>query len=453
VPLARKLGPLDATMIVVSGIIGSGIFINPYLVARDVETPFLILAVWGLGGVIALAGAFVFAELSTVVPKAGGQYAFFREAFHPLIGFLHGWSLLFIIQSGATAAVAVACSAYLAQLAGLPPWTVTPVAIALLLGLVVLHSSGIKPGAVVINVITIGKTLAIAALVLAAFLVTHHSGLSFEPLVPPRLHGSGLVSGLFAGLVPAMFVYGGWQNANFVVEEMRDPERNLPRAILLGVAIVIVVYLSANVAYVHVLGAQELAATQTPAAELARRVLGPGGASALSVLVIISTFGFLNLALMTAPRVYYAMARDGLFFSTVARVSPKSHVPVAAIATQGVLAAVFALTNTYDRLVGYAVFADWIFFALAGVALIVFRRTRPDAPRPYRAPLYPVLPVVFAAAGFGIVANMFISDPTNALVGSAIIAAGVPVYVAWRRWTARPGELAAARTIKPSRRS
>jgi len=436
-PLARKLGPLDATMIVVSGIIGSGIFINPYLVAQDVETPFLILAVWGLGGVIAVCGAFVFAELATVVPQAGGQYAFFREAFHPLIGFLHGWSLLLIIQSGATAAVAVACSAYLARLAGLPHWMITPAAIALLLGLVALHSSGIKPGAIVINVITIGKTCAIAALVLGAFLVGRRSGLVLEPLIPPRLHGLGLISGLFAGLVPAMFVYGGWQNANFVVEEMRDPARNLPRAILLGVAIVIVVYLTANVAYVHVLSAPVLAATQTPAAELARRVLGPWGADALSVLVIVSTFGFLNLALMTAPRVYYAMARDGLFFASVARVSPRTHVPVAAIATQGLLAAGFVLFNAYDQLVGYAVFADWIFFSLAGVALLVFRRTRPAAPRPYRAPLYPVLPLVFTIAGFGIVANMFVADSQNALIGSAIITLGIPVFFAWRWWSAR----------------
>lgn len=438
-PLARKLGPLDATMIVVSGIIGSGIFINPYLVAQDVETPFLIVAVWVLGGVIALCGAFVFAELATVLPRAGGQYAFFREAFHPLVGFLHGWSLLWIIQSGATAAVAVACGAYLVELAGLPAVWVKPIAIALLLALVALHASGIKPGAIVINVITIGKTLAIAALVLGAFFIAGRSGLTFDPLVPPRLHGPGLISALFAGLVPAMFTYGGWQNANFVVEEMRDPERNLPRAILLGVAIVIVVYLSSNVAYVHVLSAPALAATQTPAAELARRVLGPRGADALSVLVIISTFGFLNLALMTAPRVYYAMARDGLFFETVARVSPRSHVPVAAIATQGVLAALFTLGNAYNRLVGYAVFADWIFFALAGAALMVFRRTRPDAPRPYRAPLYPVLPLVFTLAGAGIVANMFIADTRNALIGSAIIAAGVPVYFAWQGWRGRRG--------------
>ncbi|TMQ09540.1 MAG: amino acid permease [Deltaproteobacteria bacterium] len=436
-PLARKLGPLDATMIVVSGIIGSGIFINPYLVAREVETPFLILAVWVLGGVIALCGAFVFAELGTVVPRAGGQYAFFREAFHPLIGFLHGWSLLLVIQSGATGAVAVACAEYLVELVGWPAELVKPIAIALLLALVVLHSTGIKPGAVLINVVTIGKTLAIAALVIGAFLVSGRSGLSFEPLVPARLHGAGLVSAVLAGLVPTMFVYGGWQNANFVVEEVRDPERNLPRAILFGVAIVIAVYVTANVAYVHVLSAPELAATGTPAAALATHVLGPRGADALSVLVIVSTFGFLNLALMTAPRVYYAMARDGLFFETVARVSPRSHVPIAAIATQGILASVFALSKTYARLVSYAVFADWVFFSLAGIALLVFRRTRPDAPRPYRAPLSPVLPLVFALSGFGIVANMFVSDPANALIVSAIIALGVPVYFVWRWWTAR----------------
>jgi basic amino acid/polyamine antiporter, APA family len=437
VPLARKLGPLDATMIVVSGIIGSGIFINPYVVAQQVDTPFLILAVWIAGGVIALCGAFVFAELATVMPRVGGQYAIFREAFHPLVGFLHGWALLFIIQSGATAAVAVACGEYIVKLAGLPPELATRIAVAILAALVVFHASGIKPGAVLINVITIGKTLAIAILVVGAFTLADRTGLSAGPLVPPRLHGAGLVSALFAGLVPVMFSYGGWQNANFIVEEMRDPERNLPRAILIGVAIVIAVYLAANVAYVHVLSAPVLAATRTPAADLATEILGTRGGDAVNVLVIVSTFGFLNLALMTAPRVYYAMAQDGLFFPIVARVSPRTHVPIAAIATQGLLAAGFALSNTYARLLGYAVFADWIFFALAGVALIVFRRTRPGAPRPYRTPLYPVVPLVFILAGVGIVANTFIADTTNAVIGSAILAVGVPVFFVWQRGAAR----------------
>lgn len=435
--LARKLGALDATMIVVSGIIGSGIFINPYVVAQKVETPVLILAVWILGGGIALCGAFVFAELSTVLPQVGGQYAFFREAFHPLIGFLHGWSLLLIIQSGATAAVAVTCGKYLASLAELPPGAAQPIALALLAALVVFHSSGIKPGAVLINVITIGKTLAIAVLVIGALLLSGRSGIALDPVAPPGLGGGAIVSAVFAGLVPAMFAYGGWQNSNFIVEELRDPQRDLPRAILIGVAIVIAVYVAANVAYVHVLTASGLAATQTPAAALASEVAGPIGARVLSALVVISTFGFLNLGLMTAPRVYYAMARDGLFFAAVARVSPRSHVPVVAIAIQGALAAGFVLTNTYAQLLGYVVFADWIFFALAGVALIVFRRTRPDAPRPYRTPLYPIVPLVFIAAGLGIVLNTFIADTDNALIGSAIIALGVPVFALWRSGSRR----------------
>lgn len=443
-PLARKLGPLDATMIVVSGIIGSGIFVNPYVVAQQVHTPFLILGVWVAGGVIALCGAFVFAELGTVLPRVGGQYAFFREAFHPLVGFLHGWALLFIIQSGATAAVAVACGQYIAQLAGLPPAYARYLAVAILASLVVFHSSGIKPGAILINVITLGKTIAIGVLVVGAFALGAHDGVSQGPLLPPDAHGPGLVSMFFAGLVPVMFSYGGWQNANFIVEEMRDPERNLPRAILFGVAIVITVYVTVNIAYVHVLSAPVLAASRAPAADLATAVLGPIGGRAIAILVVISTFGFLNLALMTAPRVYYAMAQDGLFFPIVARVSSRTHVPVAAIVTQGVLAAAFTLGNEYEHLLGYAVFADWIFFALAGVALIVFRRTRPDAPRPYRTPLYPLVPIVFTLAGLGIVANTYITDLNNALIGTAILAIGVPVFLIWQRTTRRRAARASA---------
>ena len=292
--------------------------------------------------------------------------------------------------------------------------------------LVVFHSLGIKPGAVLINIVTIGKTLAIAALVVGGLVVAG------APPVAHDTHPHG-VSAFFAGLVPAMFCYGGWQNSNYVAEEIKNPERNLPRAILIGVAIVIAVYVSANVAYVHVLGAPALATTHTPAADLATRVLGSAGGDALSVLIVVSTFGFLNLALMTAPRVYYAMARDGVFFASVARVSPRTHAPVAAIALQGMLAAAFALLDTYDALLGYAVFADWIFFALAGAALIVFRRTLPDAPRPYRVPLYPVVPVLFIAAGLGIVANTYVADLRNAAIGTAIIALGVPVFFTWRR--------------------
>lgn len=429
---ARHLGLFDATMIVVSGIIGSGIFINPYVVARAVHTPLLIIAVWVVGGAIALAGAFVFAELSTVMPRVGGQYAFFREAFHPLAAFLHGWALLLIVQSGATAAVAVAFAQYVARLVALPSGSGKWLAAVLLLALAAFHALGIRPGAILINIVTFAKTLALAALIIGAFVLSRGSGLAFSPAIPQELHGLSLLSAFFAGLVPAMFAYGGWQNLNYVAEEVRDPQRNLPRAILIGVACVIAVYVSANVAYVHVLSAPTLAATQTPAADVAARLLGEPGARAISLLIVVSTFGFLNLSLLSAPRVYYAMAADGLFFRSLARLSPRFRVPTAAILLQGGLAAFFALISAYDRLLSYAVFADWIFFAASGVALLVFRRKLPGASRPYPTPGYPWVPVLFTLAGAGIVVNIFFTDLRNALAGLAIFLLGVPVYFAWR---------------------
>jgi APA family basic amino acid/polyamine antiporter len=436
---ARRLTLFDATMIVISGIIGSGIFINPYVVAQAVKTPFLILGVWIAGGVLSLFGAFVFAELSTVVPRVGGQYAFFREAFHPLVAFLHGWSLLLIVQSAATAAVAVALGEYTGRLVALPEGGGKAIAVAMMLGLAGFHALGIKPGAVLVNVITFTKTLALGVLIVGAFFLTQKSGLDMTPATPPGLAGLPLLSAFFAGLVPAMFAYGGWQNLNFVAEEVKEPERNLPRAILIGVACVIAVYVGINVAYVHVLGAPGLAATKTPAADLAARLAGEWGARAVSLLIVASTFGFLNLALLSAPRVYYAMAADGLFFRSLARLSPRFHAPTAAILLQGALAAAFALLNTYDRLLSYAVFADWIFFALAGVALIVFRRKRPDAARPYPTPFYPLVPVLFTLAGAGIVLNLFVADPRNAFAAAGVLALGVPVYLYWRWRSNREG--------------
>ena len=432
-------------MIVLSGIIGSGIFVNSYVVAQKVGTSALILLVWIAGGLIALAGAFVFAELSTVLPKVGGQYAFFREAFHPLVAFLHGWSLLFIIQSSATAAVAVAFSEYVARLAGFDHAAVVPLAVAILLGVAGFHALGIKPGAILINVITFGKTLALAALIVGAFALTRASGISLSPVAPEGIGGLALVSAFFAGLVPAMFAYGGWQNLNYVAEEVKEPLRNLPRAILIGVLCVIVVYVGANVAYLHVLSAPALAATRTPAAEVAGRLAGEAGVKAMSLLIVVSTFGFMNLSLLAAPRVYYAMAADGVFFRRLAHLSPRFKAPTYAILLQGALAALFALTNTYDRLLGYTVFADWIFFALAGVALLVFRRTRAGAPRPFPTPFYPATAILFIAAGAGIVLNTFIADPRNALMGSLVILLGVPVYHFWRSRSARAAGVPEAR--------
>jgi len=427
---------------VISGIVGSGIFINPYLVAQTAQTPFLILLTWAVGGAIALAGAFVFAELSTVVPRAGGQYAVFREAFHPLAAFLHGWSLLLIIESGATALVAVAFGEYLSRLFALPPAAVIPVAVTTMMLLSGFHALGIKPGAVLLNVITLGKMLALAALIVGALALAPAARSTAEPLVPAQFSGLSLLSVLFAGLAPVMFSYGGWQNLNFVSEEVRQPLENLPRAILVGVICVIVIYLGANVAYLRVLSAPVLAATRTPAADVAAVVAGPKGAAVISALIVASTFGFLNLTLLSAPRVYYAMAADRLFFRSVAQISPRFRVPTVAILLQGALASLFAVVRAhqpraYQQLVNYAVFADWIFFALAGIALIVLRSKLPHATRTIRVPFYPWTPLLFSAAGVGIVFNMFFADPWNAAIGSAVVLLGVPAYFFWRRITGR----------------
>lgn len=432
---SRRLSLFDAVMIVVSGIIGSGIFINPHLTAALLRTPFLTILAWVVGGAIALAGAFVFAELGTVMPKVGGQYAYLRKAFHPLAGFLHGWSLLMLIQSGAMAAVSVTFGQYLVHLLGMEEGHATAMGIAVLLGLGAFHALGIKPGAIVVGSITFTKTLALVALVAGAFLFSERSGLEGTVHVPSGTGGTGAVSLFLAALVPVMFTYGGWQNLSFVAEELKDPVRTIPRAVLIGVCSVILVYVGITVAYVHVLGMQGLIDTSTPAAALAGELAGTWGDRTISALVVASTFGFLNLGLMTAPRVYYAMAADGLFPPAIARLHPRTHAPVAAIALQIGMACVFAMLNTYAQLLAFAVFADWIFFAMAGIALIVFRRTLPDAPRPVPSPWYPVTVCLFILAGAGIVANLFVTDTRNALMGLAILCAGVPVY---RIWGGRP---------------
>jgi len=426
-PFARRLGLFSASVVVVSGIVGGGIFINPYLVARLLPSSGLILGAWAAGGLLALCGAFVFAELSTVLPRVGGQYAFFRRAFGPLVGFLHGWTLLVVISSGAVAAIAVALADYLVRLTGWPPAIGVPLSVGLLIALSGYHALGVRPGAVLLNLVTTSKILVLAALTVAGLMAVRAPEMAPSPL----LAGPGLISSFVAALFPIMFAYGGWQNLNFVAEEVENPLRNLPRAILIGVSLVVLVYLAANLAYLRVLSASGLAATHAPAADVAGRVWGETGAKVMSLVIIVSLFGYLNLALMTAPRVYYAMAADGLFFRAVGRVSPRFQAPAAAILLQGMFAAALALSATYARLVSFAVFGDWVFFSLAGVALLVLRRTMPEAPRSLPAPLYPWTPALFVLSGLAILVNGFVTDLPNALGCSALIGAGVPAYFLW----------------------
>jgi APA family basic amino acid/polyamine antiporter len=428
--LARRLGLFDATMIVMGGIIGSGIFINPSVVARQVGTPALILAAWAIGGAIALAGAFVYAELAALRPAVGGQYAYLREAFGPLVAFLYGWGLLLVIQSGGMAAVAVTFSHYARELTSLP-LGVGAIATAVLLVLTAVNCLGVRAGATLQSVLMVIKIVAIVGLIVAGFF--------FAPPVaspsPLQTLATDPLTAMGVALVPVLFAYGGWQTASFVAGELKRPERDLPRGLLMGVVGVIVLYLAVSAVCLRALGPAILAATTTPASEVMRRALGEVGARAIAVGIAVSTLGFLSQSMLTAPRVYYAMAGDGLFFRTVARVHPRTRVPVAAIALQGILAVVIALSGRYEQILNYVVSVDFIGFGLTGAALFVFRR-RGERAASFRTPGHPVTTAFFVLASFLVVVNTVWRYPENTLVGLAILAAGVPAYMLWRRRSA-----------------
>jgi basic amino acid/polyamine antiporter, APA family len=432
--LAARIGLFDATMIVMGGIIGSGIFINSYVVARQVHTPVLILGAWFIGGVVAIFGAFIYAELAARLPKAGGQYAYLREAYHPAVAFLYGWVLLLVIQTGGMAAVAVTFAKYLRVLVNLPlseGW----IAAITLAGLAVINCLGVRAGSAVQSALMVLKILAIAVLVVIGFAAVRAADVHSGPALD-RPFSIDLLTAFGAALTPVLFAYGGWQTANFVAAEVREPSRNLPRALILGVIGVIVLYLAVNFVYVRVLSPAGLAAETTPATAVMERALGATGGRFIALGIVISTLGFLSQCVLTAPRVYYAMAQDGLFFRSVAWVDPKHRVPAVAILLQAVAAVVISLTRGYEQILNYVVSMDFIFFGLTATCVFVFRRReameKGAKPPAYRAPGHPYTTLVFIAISWFVVANTIYKYPENTLIGMGILLAGIPVYCAWR---------------------
>jgi APA family basic amino acid/polyamine antiporter len=426
---ARRLGLFSGTMLVIGGIIGSGIFINPAVVAARVGTAGMTLGVWGLGAVIALLGAFTYAELGARRPAAGGGYAYLREAFGPLAGFLYAWALLLIMATGAAAAVAMTFAGYALSLAGWDPAVRQPLAAGAIVLLTALNLVGVRPAAWSQNLFTVLKLLAIAALVIAGLFLAAPEA-STAPAVPPPTAWWPVVIG--TALVPVLFAFGGWQQTNFVAEELIAPERNLPRALVIGVAVVATVYLLVNLAYLRALGLDGLAASVAPAADTMAAMAGEGGRTLIAAGIVASTFGFLNLVLLVSPRVYQAMARDGLFFESFARLHPRWRTPVVAILVQGAWAVGLVYSGTYGQLLDYVVFADWIFFGLTAATLFVFRRRDTATIPTFRAPGHPWTTALFVIAAAWVVAGSIASNPGNALRGSALLLLGVPVYLYWR---------------------
>ena len=418
---------------VVGGIIGSGIFLNPALVAERARSVELTLAVWVLGGGIALLGALVFAELGARRPVAGGGYVYLRDAYGSLPAFLYAWTLLLVIATGAIAAVAVTFASYMAALAGFGPAARLPLAVGAILLLSAVNYVGVKPGAITQNVLTVLKLGALAILIVA--------GLTLAPATPSSEHlgalaPGGLLLAVGAALVPVLFAFGGWQQTNFVAEELIEPERNLPRALLAGVSIVVAVYLFANLAYLRTLGLSGLARSSAPAADAMDALLGPPCRRLIAAGIAISTFGFLNLVILVSPRVYQAMARDGLFFPSLARLHPRYRTPSAAILFQGAWAIILTLTGRYGDLLDYVVFGDWIFFAAVTSTVFVFRARERSGREPsalrFRMPAFPLVPLAFMLAALYVVVGSVVSNPGNAVKGTALILLGVPVFLFWK---------------------
>ena len=438
---SRRIGLFSGTMLVVGGIIGSGIFLNPSIVARRTGSATLTIGTWSLGAVIALLGAFIFAELGRRRPKVGGGYAYLREAFGPLPAFLYGWSLLLAIATGAIAAVAVTFATYAVRIAGMAESATIPLALGAVVVLSLVNIIGVAPGAATQNVFTLLKLAAIAALLIAAVVMPPAVNPTFPvpiaslSLSPPTTFAAMLLA-VSTALVPVLFSYGGWQQTNFVAEEMRDAERTLPRALVLGVLIVVVVYLASNIAYMRALGLEGLALSTAPAADMMSRVAGEGGRRLIAAGIAASTFGFLNLVILVSPRVYQAMARDGLFFRSFATLHPRFRTPVTAIVFQALVAGALILTGSYGQLLDWVVFADWIFFGTTALTLVVFRRRDAQAgvvDSGYRAPFYPLSVALFVLAALYVVFGSIASNPGNALRGVLLLAAGVPVFIFWSR--------------------
>ena len=421
-------------MVVIGGIIGSGIFINPYIVAQRLDTSGLVLGAWVAGGLIALAGAFAYAELGAIFPKAGGQYIYLRDGWHPLVGFMYGWALLLLIESGALAAVAIAFANHALRLVNRPDATPVPLAIAAIAALSVVNVFGVKPGSRVLNVLVVLKVAALAVLVIAGAVAPASPGWWSDARTP--VSDASTVVAFGAALVPILFAYGGWQNANYIAEEIDNPRRNLPLSLLAGTTAVVAIYVTVNIVYLRALGLEGLAGTTTPASKAAEFMFGTLGDRFVTAAIAISTFGFLDLAILAPTRVYYAMAADGVFLPSLSRLHPKYQSPWIAIVIQSIWSCVLAMTGRYEQLLNYVVFADWIFFGLTVATVMVFRRIYPLAQRPagiFQAPGFPIVQIAFVAVAAGVVLSVVWADPASAWRGAVLLAAGIPVFYWFRR--------------------
>jgi APA family basic amino acid/polyamine antiporter len=445
--LLQAIGLGSATLFVVGSVIGSGIFLTTGIMADRIPSASLLIAAWTLGGLLALAGGLTYAEMGAMFPRSGGVYVFLREAYGPLVGFLYGWAALLVVVTGGIAAVAVGFAEYLSYfipvlgtstiIARVPlgAWTFTLsagqlVGVAAILVLGGINYVGVRAGNMVNAVLTAAKIGGLATLPILA-IVYGRVPPSYLPVIPPDLPRPAAAFGV--AMIAVLWAYEAWYFITYAAGEVKDPRRNIPRALTLGILTIMTVYLSVNIAYLHAMSIDEMRGVVRIGERAAAAMVGQRGSTFVALTVVVSTFGCNAAAILAGSRLLFAMARDGLFFQAAAAVHPVHHTPHIAIAGVTLWASVLALSGTYEQLFTYVMFASILFSVAGGVALFVLRRTRPTWPRPYRALGYPVVPALFVLGSIAFVINTLMERPTEALIGLGLLALGLPVYAYWRR--------------------
>lgn len=431
--LPRVLGFWDIIGIIVGGVIGSGIFIVPAAVAARVESPLLILAVWVVGGLLCFFGALSFAELGAAYPQAGGMYIYLRETYGPLVSFLFGWTLFLVIDSGAIATLAVAFSSkYLPQFVKLTGYQTKLVAVGLIAFLALVNYVGVRWGAALQNILTLIKFGAIVGVCGIVFILAKGSASHF--LFPaPQALSLDLIARFGVALVATLWAYKGWESSTFSAGEIRNPGKNLPAGLLVGTLIIIGIYLLTNLAYLYAFPASEIAKSSRIASDAMNFAIGPVGASIIAFIILFSITGATNQNFLCSPRVYFAMARDRLFFKNIARIHARFLTPHVSIFALAGWSALLSVSGTFEQLFTYVIFGQWIFFGLTVAAVMILRRKRPDLCRPYRTWGYPVTPVIFILSALFVSVNTLINQFWNSFAGLAIIFLGLPAYFYWRR--------------------
>ncbi len=429
--LPRKLGLTDAALLLVGAVIGSGIFVVPSLIAQRIAEPGLVIAIWLFTGLLVLCGALTLAELGAMLPHSGGLYVYIREAYGPFWAFLYGWTNLLVVIAAPIAALTAAFLMYLKYFLPLAPWQEKGMGIVLILVLAAVNCRGTVWGARVQNLFAFLKIAGIAALVgLALFM--HPDGASARNFLPlwPEAYRTGLAAAVGVAMISTLFAYDGWHFVGFTAGEIRNPQRNIPLGILLGVFIVIGVYVSANLAYIYVLGQAAIAGSTRVATDAMVAMVGPAGGTLITLAILCSTFGAIAANVLAGPRIFFALARDNPFFHWASEIHPRYQTPAHAIVIMSLWAAVLTLTGGYEHLITMAMFAGWILFAMAVASVIVLRVRHPDWPRPYRLPGYPWTALVFVVVSAMFVINTLVESPRSSLLGLALVLTGVPVY--WR---------------------